>query len=234
VVDLDRLVITRDPDALSYKFGDYARANEFKYAEDDTVTAAAANATVYIDDDTLAATRVAVELPFAACDSVPRALSSGETVREAVIPVFVRDPDTQEVKFNGDKLKPRIVRTVKDAGVAYVAVFDETLGWPSLLSNSEWLKRLLISPRVVKVTALVSPVDLQEWSTSVPVFYWKGRHWLYTTITAAADGTAEIEMVEIGTAGNDAIPGGNVVGEPWYPPGNGGAEYPPGYGGTGS
>jgi hypothetical protein len=200
VVDLTRRAITREADTMTYQFADYARVNRFNYAEDETVSAAARSNTaglIEIDDDTLAAEKEAAVLPFAPCDSTPVTLPWGKD-EQAIIPVFVKDPDTGEVKFNGDKLKPRVVCCRFLSNQTVYALFNESMGWPSLLQYQELLAHLLLSPRVVKLKIRVSAVDLLEWSEAVPVFYWRGRHWLYVTITAAADGTADVEMVEIG------------------------------------
>jgi hypothetical protein len=195
VVNLDRLALTRAPDTISYAFSDYARENWFRYAEDESVTTKA-DAAITVDDETLAASKDVVTLPFAPSDTVVNGVSG-----MATIPVFVKDPDDPgNYKFNGDKLKPRVVGITTASSLPWVSIatFKEEMRWEKRLQYQELLRRLLLSPRVVKLKARVSPVDLQEWGEAVPVFYWQGRHWLYVTITAAADGTADVEMVEIG------------------------------------
>jgi hypothetical protein len=198
VVNLDKRAVSRYPDAMSYAFSDYARRNWFRYAEDDSVTVNA-DASIDAGDETLAAGKDVVTLPFAPCDTRGED-GTGRLQEEACIPVFVKDPDTGKVEFNGDKLKARIVATARPGGIntPYVATFGDEMRWREMLQHQELLARLLESPRVVKLKIRVSPVDMMEWSEAVPVFYWQGRHWLYVTITAAADGTADVEMVEIG------------------------------------
>jgi hypothetical protein len=188
VVDLGERLARRLPDEVTYSFADYAKINHFRYAADESVSVSA-DASIAVDDDTLPDEKEVIALPFAPCDARPDGL--------AIIPVYARD-EREIIQFNGDKLKPRIVGIDGQAvtGRAWKATFE--LGWPAMLQHQELLRRLLASPRVVKLTVRVTPVDLNAWASTVPVFYYKGRYWLYVTITAAADGTAEVEMVEIG------------------------------------
>ena len=151
VVDLDYRAISRQADSLSYSFSDYARENWFRYASDDSV-GVVVDARLRVADDTLAASKDVVELPFAPCDVL---LPGSPPV--ALVPVFEKDKESGEIEFNGDKLKPRIVmESVAPGTQPSVATFGEEMSWDRLLQYHELLSRLLASPRVVKLKIRVS------------------------------------------------------------------------------
>ena len=170
------------PAELSTTYGNFARRNWFRWAEDETVQG---NYDGYIDigDENLDPETDLVKVDFAPTE-------------DSIIPVWTRSDDGTAEWL---EVEPRILTEHTETGASLS--FDG-LEWPTLIdTNYRSYRDLITRTRAVKVSVALDTWDLACFDAAVPVYarQW-GRYYAVMKLTDKGDGTADAELLRMGRA----------------------------------
>lgn len=173
------------PKNVSYALDDFARNNRFSYKEDDTVLRKYKDGNITVNDDTLDFERDAVELPFAASDTI------GGKARIALYEYNDDgEPELQSVE-------PRVLREISVNG--YSTGTFVGLSWGELIANYYGMfQRIVASPVVVVDNFLLNDIELKELDYTRPVYLRQyGRYFAIVEIKAPSNGVCECKLLEL-------------------------------------
>lgn len=173
------------PKNVSYALDDFARNNRFSYKEDDTVLRKYKDGNITVNDDTLDFERDAVELPFAASDTI------GGKARIALYEYNDDgEPELQSVE-------PRVLREISVNG--YSTGTFAGLSWGELIANYYGMfQRIVASPVVVVDNFLLNDIELKELDYTRPVYLRQyGRYFAIVEIKAPSSGACECKLLEL-------------------------------------
>lgn len=169
-------------------FGNIARRNWFRWAEDDTVKG---DYDGYFDvkDETLEASVDLVTVDFAPTD--------GQR-----IPVWVPTEDGSGLEWQD--VEPRILKEQprESGGQAAAVLSFDGMDWRTLIKSNYYSYRNVVArARALKVPVRLSAYELATFDATVPVYVrqW-GHYYAVTKLTAKSDGAADAELLQLGTA----------------------------------
>lgn len=179
-VVLDRRIINRESQELSYTFSDYAQRNTFEFAEDDYITNPEDyNGSIDIWDMTLESVREMVAIEFA-----PSAQTVVDSDDVAELPLFENTVENDEavIDFIGNNLSPRFVQSVLTnqgiTGRVYKGVFPDSWKFSNVIAERyRLLSAMLKNPKVVRENVYMSNAELHKFSET-DVFYFRGQYWM--------------------------------------------------------
>lgn len=185
----DKLVLQDGaPDEKTFTYGDYARNNVFKYAEDDTVLTNA-DGILPIDDTTLDDTKDILTLDFAASDEVNGRVK---------IPVYSQD---EEGNYEYEEITPRIlVKSPESSSSTQEVLTFKGLDWNSLIATKYAnFANSIQNAKVLKASLIINSVELSHLELTVPVYsYVLGHYFAILSMTTKEDGLAEVELLQLG------------------------------------
>lgn len=169
-------------------FGNIARRNWFRWAEDDTVKGDY-DGYFDVEDETLETSVDLVTVDFAPTD--------GQR-----IPVWVPTEDGSGLEWQD--VEPRILKEQpRESGDRAAAVLSfDGMDWPSLIrTNYRSYRNVVARARALKVPVRLSAYELATFDATVPVYVrqW-GHYYAVTKLTAKSDGAADAELLQLGTA----------------------------------
>lgn len=194
----ERLMLTGGrPTEKTTTFGSFARANRFKWADDDTVTGSY-DGTMTVDDESLDAETDLVTMDFAATDTN----ASGNPVIRAYTK-SVDDDGAVSVEFR--EVTPRLLQLVSVSGP--VRTSFARIDFATVLRNKyAAYAATVLHPEVVKASVRVAAYELQTLDLSVPVYSHQLRgYYAITKLTTKKGGTAEVELLRLGAYSGETV-----------------------------
>lgn len=179
------------PRDIRYSLDDFARRNNMKWTEDDTVNNTSSNGVILVNDETLEYERDAVELPFAATDTQ----GGKATIRlyDYPNPVDIYDKGEPELQ----SVEPRIL-IEKNVGGYSTGTFDG-LQWPSLLAKHySTYQNAVKSPVVITERILLDELSLRDLDMSKPVYLRQyGKYYAIVEVKAPSNGVCECKLLQL-------------------------------------
>lgn len=173
-----------EPSTMSFKVGEYAQRNNFKYQED-TAPQGYGDGVLKVENVTLNEEEDAVELEFAA--------SQG-----SLIPIFRYSEDMTSVET--ETLKPRIMQIVESTTGTCMLSFNELRFDYVLGKYYKELRRLLNSAVVLKLKFRLDERDLAELDFMKPIYLQQfGRYYGLQTLQTSSTMMCEAELVQLPT-----------------------------------
>lgn len=186
--DITRKLIFKDgaPSERSFTYGQYAKKNFFRYAEDDTVRKSG-DGTMLIDNDNLDEEKDVLKLDFAASD-----MFNGRVQ----ISLYTKNDDG-ELEYSD--VKPRILKLSGVSTNGQELLTFEGLDWDSLIAAKyAGFARCVRNASVVKSSIRVDTLTLAKLDLTVPVYSFSLGHYYAILKLSTKDGeTADIEMLQM-------------------------------------
>lgn len=198
--------VVSEPWSMERTFGDYAKKNLFRYAEDDTVRTVSQDYLV-LEDSTLDAEKELVTLKFSATDM------SGNL---ASLPIYA-SKEGGVAPEKPQSIKPRIL----SQGVIDVENGTESEIYKSLTFNSSMFfenkdiglldiyygryRDVVSKPVVRDVTVMLSEVELMNMST-LDIIYLRGKYWMPIKVQVGIDGKAQARLILLPNVFKQATP----------------------------
>lgn len=173
------------PKNVSYALDDFARNNRFSYKEDDTVLRKYKDGNITVNDDTLDFERDAVELPFAASDTI------GGKARIALYEYNDDgEPELQSVE-------PRVLREISVNG--YSTGTFVGLSWGELIANYYGTYQKIVSkPIIITENMTLDDIELRNLDVTRPIYLRQyGRYFAIVEIKAPSSGVCECKLLEL-------------------------------------
>lgn len=187
-IDVTSRLIFKDgaPTERSFTYGQYAKRNYFRYAEDETVKTNG-DGVMIISDENLDAEKEVLKLDFAASDM------SSQVVQ---IPLYTKD-DSGEVTYND--VKPRVLRLEGIAPNGQEMLTFKGLEWTSLINaNYSGFSRCLSNAKIIKSSILTDSIELSKLDLTVPVYAFSlGHYYVILKMTTKDSGAADIEILQL-------------------------------------
>ena len=175
------------PTEQTMMYGNYARRNLFKYAEDDTVTGDY-DGVMEIDDANLDYESALVTLDFAATDS--------KKDGSPVIPEYYSNGEGS-IEFR--EVEPRILRYRENTEEDERRTTFKGMDWSSLL-NEKYIGywSTVNHPRVIKANVILNAVELSKLDLLTPVYSFSlGHYYAITKLTTKENDMAEVELLRL-------------------------------------
>lgn len=173
-----------EPSTMSFKVGEYAQRNNFKYQED-TAPQGYGDGVLKVENVSLNEEEDAVELEFAA--------SVG-----SLIPIFRYNEDMTSVET--ETLKPRIMQIVESSTGTSMLSFNELRFDYVLGKYYKDLRTLLNSAVVLKLKFRLNERDLAELDFMKPIYLQQfGRYYGLQTLQTSSTMMCEAELVQLPT-----------------------------------
>lgn len=187
--DVTQRLIFKDgaPSERSFTYGQYAKKNYFRYAEDETVKKSGDGA-MLIDNDNLDAEKDVLKLDFAASDI----LYNGKVQ----IPLYTKDDDGN---LDYNDVKPRILKYTGASSNGQELLTFDGLDWDSLIAAKySRFSRCVRNASVVKSSIRIDTMSLAKLDLTVPVYSFSLGHYYAIMKLSTKDGeTADIEMLQM-------------------------------------
>lgn len=173
------------PKTISFSLDGFAQKNIYKWKEDSSVSGSY-DGYIYVNDETIEASKDSVTLSFAATDM---------RVDKAYIPIYEYG-DNDEVGKLG-KVDPRILLEINNNGKSK-ATFSG-LGWSALLSkNYQSYQKVVRNPVIITEKIEISDIDLKELDVTVPVYLGQyGRYYALISVKAEDTGVCECKLLQL-------------------------------------
>lgn len=180
------------PRELTYKIGDWARNNRYKWKEDEK-TLKNYDGNIEIDNDTLEYERTVWELPFAASDEdrvpIRKPQKTSQTSEEGER--FFR---VEGYEYDG--CEPRIMNVVEKDGKAAL-VFNIDLD-KIFSSKYKGIVKMVQEPHVIKERLMLSNIEIASFDETQPIYLKQyGQAFVVTELRDTTDGYAEVTMIQI-------------------------------------
>lgn len=186
--DITRRLIFKDgaPSERSYTYGQYAKKNYFRYAEDETVKNSGDGA-LLIYNDNLDAEKEVLKLDFAASDMFNSRVK---------IPLYTKD-DEGELEYSD--VKPRILRYSATYSNGQEILTFDGMSWDSLIGTKyAGFARCIRNASVVKSSIRVDTMFLAKLDLTSPVYSFSlGHYYAVLKLTTKDECTADIEMLQM-------------------------------------
>jgi hypothetical protein len=173
------------PKTISFSLDGFAQKNIYKWKKDSSVSGSY-DGYIYVNDETIEASKDSVTLSFAATDM---------RVDKAYIPIYEYG-DNDEVGKLG-KVDPRILLEINNNGKSK-ATFSG-LGWSALLSkNYQSYQKVVRNPVIITEKIEISDIDLKELDVTVPVYLGQyGRYYALISVKAEDTGVCECKLLQL-------------------------------------
>lgn len=185
----ERLMLTSGrPTEKTTSFGNFARINRFKWAEDDTVTGNY-DGEMPVDDESLDAETDLLTMDFAATDT--------NVNGNPIIRAYSKTTDDDgNVVVEFREVVPRLLFESTTAGTTHFS----GLSFESIIRNKyDTYAAAVLHPEVIKASVRISAYELQTLDLSVPVYSYQLRgYYAITKLTTKKDNTADVELLRLG------------------------------------
>lgn len=197
--------VIAEPWSIERSFGDYAKYNRFRYADDDTVTTVS-QGYLELDNNLLVAEKDLIDLKFSATDQKWTLFYYYNYLpyyyNVAYLPYFVRN-SSDKVEFQSIKprmLSERVIK-IEDGETSLKCkslIFDELLkfqGEKGLIKTYYGRYKDVVERPVVRdVTVLLNEVELMNMST-LDVIYLRGKYWMPIKVQVGISGKAKARLM---------------------------------------